>query len=130
MMDFEPRIHAMLDEMDGPDAIPYRFNSKYSIIEKYFKKIYEQGVKDEKANKLQYLSDESHKAMMDFEAWWSKQNDITLRMSTPEAIARAAYNQGRIDTKKECVELCTWGKTEHGERYPSVREVAKEIEKL
>ena len=59
-MDFESKIHAMLDEIGYPkeaaDCI-----SKYSIIERYFKKIYEQGVKDGKANKLQYLSDGSLK---------------------------------------------------------------------
>ena len=41
--------------------------------------------------------------MMDFEAWWAKQNSIVLRMATPELIARAAYNQGRIDRKQQCI---------------------------
>ena len=43
--------------------------------------------------------------MMDFEAWWAKQEGIVLRMSTPELIARAAYNQGRIDRKEACIEV-------------------------
>ena len=65
---------------------------------------------------------------MDFEAWWAKQNSITLRMAMPKATARAAYNQGRIDTKKECIELCHSGKIKMSDFFPD--RLAEEIEKL
>lgn len=34
---------------------------------------------------------------MGFKKWWSKQNDIALRMATPETIAQAAWNKATAE---------------------------------
>lgn len=43
--------------------------------------------------------------MMDFEAWWKKQDGIALRMAAPETIAKAAWDAGSESMKKECIEV-------------------------
>lgn len=36
--------------------------------------------------------------MDEFKKWWGKQNDLTIRMATPENIAKAAWEASTPDT--------------------------------
>lgn len=38
--------------------------------------------------------------MSSFKKWWNKQNDITLKMATPEVIAKAAWGKSDEEIKR------------------------------